>query len=778
MRSVWAVTYANLRGGKSQAASLLLFVFIATVFLSLGVLLLGQGEVYDSRIEATHAPHAAIAETSALYTPEQESFLASYPGVTEIEKVPAFLLVGTDIKYGNNHIPRNFVILDAAYGAKMNGLTVMEGSAPRADNEICVPYILKAGGGYHLGDTLTMTSLGSTLSYTISCFTEDLMFGPAIIQVLQVYVAPPEYARIAEQHPEWAGFVIRARMDNPSDADRLSVLFSQKFFVGRATDPDSWWYGMTYYASKLSTIFLATMIAALLMVFAVILVIVSLLVIRFTIRNSIEENMTNTGVLKALGYNDRQLMLAMMLQFGSVGAVGIVAATGVAYLLIPLVWGVLEAMTALRWHPRFDAASSLGVVAAVCLALAVVTWLSSRGIRTLTPISALRQGMGPHSFKRNYFPLERSRGPLPWLLAMKYGMQARRQALTMFIIIAVVGFAVGVGASTYQNLTVDPDAFTRLFMGEPADVQVTATTGETARDVRAFVSALPNVHKALLHDSQWAVADDLLITPEIVEDLSQYDWLPLYEGRYPKHDNEITISGLMSTGIGKGVGESVRITMFGHSADFLIVGIIQDTERQCRLTVAGVQRLDPGYEPRSVYVYLNDSTKTTDLIDAVNEHFGPDTVTCIDKRQKWNADLGVYRGLAQGVSFAILAVTLLVILLSVWLVMKTMILRRRHEFGIQKTLGFTTGQLMNQLALHLVPIITAGIVTGAILGGLCFNPLFSVLTRNLGIIATSMPLPYGLTLATCGAQILVSYLFSMLVAWRLRKVSVIALVTE
>jgi len=50
---------------------------------------------------------------------------------------------------------------------------------------------------------------------------------------------------------------------------------------------------------------------------------------------------------------------------------------------------------------------------------------------------------------------------------------------------------------------------------------------------------------------------------------------------------------------------------------------------------------------------------------------------------------------------AIIVVVICVVMLMLYLIVKTMIIRRRRELGIQKALGFTTLQLMNQIVWGL-----------------------------------------------------------------------------
>jgi putative ABC transport system permease protein len=106
------------------------------------------------------------------------------------------------------------------------------------------------------------------------------------------------------------------------------------------------------------------------------------------------------------------------------------------------------------------------------------------------------------------------------------------------------------------------------------------------------------------------------------------------------------------------------------------------------------------------------------------------------------------------------------------------ILRRRRELGIQKALGFTTLQLMNQFALYFIPVIAAGVVAGGLLGIFGFNAIFVALTRGMGIMTASMPAPVLLTIATCAGLVVLSYAFALLIASRIRRISAYALVSE
>jgi putative ABC transport system permease protein len=107
-----------------------------------------------------------------------------------------------------------------------------------------------------------------------------------------------------------------------------------------------------------------------------------------------------------------------------------------------------------------------------------------------------------------------------------------------------------------------------------------------------------------------------------------------------------------------------------------------------------------------------------------------------------------------------------------------MMLKRWHELGIQRALGFTDFQLMNQLALSLMPAIISGLAVGGALGLFCFNPLFVMLTRSIGIVMTSLSAPILLAVFICVVLALFAYIFILLIVWRIREISAYDLIAE
>jgi putative ABC transport system permease protein len=149
-----------------------------------------------------------------------------------------------------------------------------------------------------------------------------------------------------------------------------------------------------------------------------------------------------------------------------------------------------------------------------------------------------------------------------------------------------------------------------------------------------------------------------------------------------------------------------------------------------------------------------------------------------------NFDKGMAEGMASyqkivaAMGLAMLVITLLVVTLVLYFVISSSVIRKKRELGIQKAIGFTTYQLMNQLSISFTIPIIIGVVIGTLLGAFYTNPMMSVSMKSAGVMRAGFIVdPYWI-IAFGAATIVFSYLLSMLITWRIRKISAYALVTE
>lgn len=195
------------------------------------------------------------------------------------------------------------------------------------------------------------------------------------------------------------------------------------------------------------------------------------------------------------------------------------------------------------------------------------------------------------------------------------------------------------------------------------------------------------------------------------------------------------------------------------------------------MTLSGVHHLIPGLKEMSVNVYLEGVSKS-DFIQNVKAEYGDMiwSVTNVDESQE--SGMQVYNSAVFAVMAIILAITVLVVVLILYLVIRTAVLKRRRELGILQAAGYTTFQLMTQVTLSIMPIAVSGVIGGGVLGGLYTNVILELMLTDAGIARVRFVVHVPLVACLCMAIIALSFLVSLLAAYRIRKITPYCLIAE
>ncbi len=780
MKPIFAIARASLARNKGQAVSLFIFALFAAFMLNSGLLLsLNFASFFDQKSQETNGPHFSVVESGKRYQPEQLAFLTEYAGVTQAEVQP--LLAGQgDIQYNGSKMPA-FFLYDTIETQRDIGRFQLTGtSQPLTDDGIYVPNIMNVGGGYRLNDDFTVLYHDREFTFTIKGFTEETFYGALTTQAYRFFITPAAQQHLLDQMPELDARLLSARMTDPADALDLQLAFDKQFFFSGAASSELY-FPQYYGAVKDMRTFMSNISSTVLLLFAAILLIICLVDVRFRIANSIEKNMSNNGALKAMGYTNRQLSLAFLLQFVAVTLFGVLAGIGIAYLVLPAVSSILEAQTALHWRQGFDWLSSGLTLALIVGACIIVVLLCTRKIKKLPPLTALRGGLTTHSFKRNHLRLDTSHGRLSWLLALKTVIQNKGQSISVAVIVALVSFAAVAALSVQHNIGSDPEEFLKIIAGELPDCAFMVREPADAPAIYQSIQQDTGVRKTFYYDNRPLMASDIGATAIISDHFELFEGRLLYKGRFPKHDNEVTLSSILSRQLGVGIGDSVSLKCNGDAQTFIVTGLLQtinDSGLAAALTQEGYKRLFADFKPTFLYVYLNADADVDTYINQLSQRFDGAFATTTNLAELASAQMSVYGDIFGAITAVILAITGAVIALVIMLVLKAIILRRKRDYGIQKALGFTSWQLMTQTALNIMPVVVLGVAVGGTIGFFGFNSLFVALMSSMGIMNAALPAPLVLTLVLCTLLCLAAYGLALLFTAQIKKITPYILLSE
>lgn len=785
MKSVFMLAVSNLRKHKGAMVSLGIMILIAALLMNLGLIYLaGLPRVFDNKMAALDTPYVSTAISNDIGTERQaqiDKFITDYSGVTktQTERVLYFPSASFSLKKGGSY--SNAIIVENENESKSMGkLTFIGVKGPQTDKSIYVPYILKAKG-YRLGDNITIIYCGKSYIFKITGFTEDLLLGSLQTGGIRFFMPDIAYRHFTDElkNPGTQSVMISARSKSIGDASNLYDAIGEKTSGNAKGDMLIGTFGIDII--KLAVSMPVNMGSAMEIAFAFVVAIVVLLVVRFRIVNSIEEDMRNIGALEAVGYTSRQIRSAFILQFLTISFIGSILGIALSYAAAVKNSKLLVAETGLSYAQKFDLPVSLLVLFIMFICVLFVAFIATRRIRKLPVVVALRGGITTHSFRKNHIPLEHSHGPLNFLLSLKSMLAGIKKNIALVIILAAISFASIFTFMLFYNFGVNKTAVMHTMGGEPDDILIGVKTSDDAKTLQKGISTLNNVTQVIDYGYTTLKADGKIGYGRITSDYSKLKNNQTYKGRYPKHDNEAAIGGKLSDKLHKYIGDSISISYGGVERKYIITGLTQsisDIGKGIYITTSGIRRLLPSYIPLTLYVYTKNNSGISETIHNINTNFSKHIITVSNDYEAIQSVIGSYEQVVALFSAVIFAVMGLIVILILTLITEAMLVRRRQEFGIEKALGFTTWQLIRQVSFSFLPIAIIGSLTGSILGYYCADPLMACMFRTMGIMRTNFIVPAETVPVVCIIISLLTYLISMIAAGKARRISPCALVNE
>lgn len=780
MRSlIGKLAWSNIRKRKSATITLFVLIMIAALLLNIGLTVsLKLNSFQQEKMTELKTPEISAYFAKDDHLKEYEGLVDSYPYTESWENEAAILLADAKMKYAETDTTVAFIILNADTPRTMGLFKTTTPLESRDPNLIYLPYLFHVGSGYELGDIFSFVYNNNQFSYTIGGFIEEPLLGTLTNGALKVFLNDEGYKQLEERLGTEAQYsFLSADLTDPSKDVKLEQMISERIFSSGIKSP---FQVMRAEVGLEGNRVFVNLLAAILIVFALIMVLISLIVIRFQILGHIEDNLTNIGVLKANGYTSWQIKNSLLLQFTSVSIIAAIPGGGLAGLVMPLVGNMISSSIGLLWPVSFEVGSAALSLVIVSGLVAIVTYLSSRRIRNITPIAALQSGIHAHNFKRNPIPLETSRMNLQFSLSLKALLRQMKQNMMIILIVAGLTFSSIFCSILNFNFKGDTSAVIKLVGIERSDFMLLPKNGDLQQGMFRELEAMPVVEKLTVLDSLAASIKDTNFMLRVSDDFSQLETQTTYKGRQPIYDNEISVSGVIAKLENIEVGDEVPVTFNGVTENYLVTGLSQQINQLgmvASMTGDGMRRLQPEYTPQSINVYLKEGGDSQVFAKDLEARF-PGQWNITNVREAMDSTLNTFTSAVSSMTAVITVVTIFVVSLILYLVIKTLIMKRKREFGILKGMGYTTFNLMTQITFSLFPVIVVGVVLGSLVGYIFSDSAFVLLLSSLGIYNVQLAVSLPQVLLLCAVILVVAYVVSMLVARRIRKVSVYDLIMD
>ncbi len=699
----------DCRNNKLVTAAIICFMAVSATLMGLSVLLFGSLlNSIDRLMKTAETPdflqmHSGEIDISAL-----EAFLASYPGVDKMQ-ISAFLnLENGDLSLG---------WLSLADNSQDNGLCVqnssfdylldLDGNMIRVSpGDVYVPVCYRDEYSIKIGDLMRI----GTQELTIVGFLRDSQMNSMMASSKRFLVDELDYERFKPMGDE--EYLIEYKLREGEDVNAFSTAYGDAGLPNNGPT-------ITLPLIRLMNALSDGMMILVILLVAVVMLVISILCIRYILLTSLEKDKREIGMMKAVGISRSDIHELYFSKFLILSAIGAVIGELCALLVsIPL----CRQMKDLYGMPEN---------------MALIYLLSALGIMTVEGVILLS--------------VHRTLKTTDKLTAVEalYGIGSFEKKKNRFLFIAVIAAAATALILIPQNIAstlASPRFVTYMGIGSShirIDIRQTDQADTIARTILNEIENDEQTEGAILMEtrSYRIMLEDGREYSLLIEngDHSQYP-VSYSEGSQPAEKDEIALSMLNASDLGVGVGDYVTVWM-GQNGTYKTVrcrvcGIYSDITNGGKTAKACFENQDHSEPPMwsVIYVTLKDPEMVaawTDKYQGLSQGYDA-SIRVTDISQYLNATYGQTIARIQKASLLTLAASCLVLAVVVLLFIRLTIWQEREDCSLKKALGFISADIRFSYLKKILIYILIGTAAGVFLGVIPGQNLAGMLLGTLG----------------------------------------------
>ena len=767
----------DLKRKKTMNAIVLIFIVLASMFIASSANnLLTVATALDEYFELADVPDYWYATP---YQEEAERLRAFVRengyGLNSVELVqidPRDILVdGECLEYGNT------VVLSDPRGSK-----VFDGEGKEitqvGDGEIYIPAGIfnSEKDDFREGAVIEIEFEGEKKSFVLKGVTKDALFGSSMMGMTRFLVSEGDF-EFFNRDGQTKFVSLSVYSDDPDYMEKFNEIdLRTTMNVDRA-------------GIKMMYI-MDTLTAAVVLVVSICLILISMVILRFTIHFTLSEEFREIGVMKAVGipdYKIRGLYIVKYLAISTAGSViGLILSVPFGSLLI----GSVSKNIIISGENKFF----VNVLCAVATAGTVVLfcYFCTRKIRGFSPIDAVRSGQtGEHFHKKSVIKLSSVHLAPVVFMAVNDILSGMKKYISMVLIFTLGLLLIIIPINTINTLK--SDGLITLFNMADCDLAISqellfSADGknkemiyEKLKEVKEFLRENQieadvfqeimfrlNISRMEISQGEISIREKkssslaFLGVGGVTTD--QYTYL---RGTAPSEKGEVAISYITADKIGAAIGDTVEIDFGGKTKKFIVTAINQS-----------MNNLGEGirfYEGEEIDFDLAVGSFAIQILYRDN----PDRETEKERKellkQEYNETdvfsageyinymIGDVAGQLEGVKSLILGVVLCINILVALLMIKSFITREKGEIAVLKAIGFKNTSLVAWQSLRIGIVLCVSILLGTLISKpltkLTVQPVFRMMGAysiefEIVPIEVYVLYPFVLLLATVLAAVL------------------------
>ncbi len=717
---------------KTITLTTLLFVSAAAMLVALAaILVVNLSGAIDSLMTQAKTPHFTQMHAGELDVARLAAFADQNKAVADFQVVEFLNVDGAQFVFaalGSGSRSLADSVQDngfAVQSEKFDFLLDLDGNIITVtDGEIYVPIAYVQDGTARVGETVTVA--GKT--FIIAGALRDSQMQPLLSSSKRFLVSQSDFAAL--QQFGSVEYLIEFRLH---DLDDLGAFEAAYTAAGLEANGPTLTYPLFRMFNGLSD---GLMIAVILLVSGLVIAI-AFLCIRFTLLAKIEDDYREIGVMKAIGLRISDIKRIYLTKYLAIAAAGSLLGYALSFVFrdallanIRLYMGESENATL---------APLLGIVSVAIVFLAISVYVNGvlGRFRKISPAEAVRFGVSQEKSggaRRFRLSMNKLLGTNVFL-GIKDVLTRKSLYVTMLTVLVLAAFIIIVPQNLHNTIS-SKSFITYMGVGDSdlrIDIQQTdhiaekaaeiATAMENDRSISRFVVLTTKTFRVKLADGS---------EERLKIELSDHSVFPLAysEGRAPTASEEIALSVLNASEMGKKVGDVITLLINDRETTLTVCGtysdvtnggktakaVFSDDSADTMWSVITAELVDSALVDEKVAEYAGRFAfaKVSDIDEFIQQTYGG-TISAIGKA-----------------AYAAVGVALMLTLLITLLFMKMLVAKDRYAIAVMKAFGFTNADIKSQYIARSLFVLVIGILLGTLLANTLGEMLAGAVIASFG----------------------------------------------
>lgn len=764
---------SNIRKGKGIAIGLTLLIMLTACFLNIVLIIFNDFNTNVSEnAKKLNSEDASIFLSGDISNITEEYIKENidYEKVDdyEIEKMLAFS-ISTPYSDGFVDAEALFNAKEKVLNSRIGKTEIVEEDASIEKDYIYLPYQYKTGGKQKIGEEYEIKISNKTYKFKIKGFANNMALGSYAGTLVQFIVDENTYNELQNSYGNVAeSMYVKFDLKEEINKEKFINSFSNHISKQNKSTAvyvrtiDNYTYIRTYFASILGIAFLTVSLIILIVVF---------LMTSNSISNYIKENIRILGVIKANGYTSKNIRDSFLVQFLSISIVGSILGVALSYLIIPFVSGIMNRQVGVPYSSTFNVMCSTITLISTILLVIITVSILVRKTNKIQPLVALRDGVQTHSFKKNIIKLEKTKLKINAALAYKTTLTNIKQNITTFIVTVFLVFSGVLALTVFENISLNTKV--SLFSFETADAIVIPNMNNEKEVLEQLQSNEKIKNIRLVAEHTLDIEDAKMYTFIIDDSNSLNNKDVYYKGRLPEYENEVAISGKFAEEYKYKIGDEIEIKNGEIKEKYIITGFIQtfnNLGKELVMLENGAEKLLGNNYEKKYYFDLEENQNMEDVSNEIRNNLGDKIIEIIDFKELTKGGLSSFTSLADILVIGILSIDSLIVLLVLYLLIKTLINNKKKDYGILKAIGYTSSDIIKQNAISFMPSIVLAVIFSSIISCFIANPFLLIIMKNFGIMKVTFEIPLTLVAIMGIGFIIISFIFAVLLSLKIKKI--------